>query len=102
MYDSSTAGERCFRGDESAQPATANSCTGFSRAVGPNGAGESIITFPFQVNDRFVVVTPRWAGLSAVTATYEFPGSNQIQVRTWRCNADGCALVDSAFSLIVF
>jgi hypothetical protein len=102
MYDSSNAGERCFRGDEAAQPTTANSCTGFSRVVGPNGAGESIITFPFQVNDRFVVVTPRWGGLSAVTATYEFPGSNQIQVRTWRCNADGCALVDSAFSLVVF
>ena len=105
MFRYTAAGNSCFRGDEGSPGQTANSCYGFARAVGSLGPGESIITFPFPVSDRFVVVTPQWGANFGVTVTIEFPAPNQVQVRTWTVASGtigGWRLVDSAFTLVVF
>jgi hypothetical protein len=100
------SGNVCFRGDDGATGANANACTGFSRAVTPGSvAGDWTITFPFTVNDRFVVVTPQWGGSSAVTTAIEFPAANQVRVRTWAfggATISGFVLTDMAFTLVVF
>jgi len=95
--------DRCFRGDEAASGATANSCVGFTRVTPQNG--EVIITFPFTVSDRFIVVTPQSSGSVGVTASYDFPQPNQVRVRTWTfggATVGGSALTNSSFTLAVF
>jgi hypothetical protein len=104
MFRYTGAGNSCFRGDSAAAGSAANTCDNFVRTVGPGGAGESIITFPFNVSDRFVLVTPQWGGSFGVTVTIEFPAPNQVQVRTWSfgsATVSGWFLVDSAFTLVV-
>ncbi len=108
MFRYTAAGNSCFRGDEGSPGQTANTCAGFLRSVGQMGPGESIITFPIPVSDRFVVVTPQWGGNFGVAVTIEFPAPNQVQVRTWTfapavpTTASVSRLVDSAFTLVVF
>lgn len=99
-------GNVCFRGDDGASGASANTCAGFSRVVTPGSAqGDWTITFPFTVNDRFIVVTPQWGGSSAVTTAIEFPAANQVRVRTWAfggATVSGFVITDMAFTLVVF
>ncbi len=105
MFRYEASGPSCFQATEFTFAAAVNTCNGFTRAVGPGGPGESIITFPFPVNDRFVVVTPQSSGNFGISATIEFLAPNQIKVRTWSIGATpsaGWALVDSAFTLVVF
>jgi hypothetical protein len=64
MFRYTGGSNTCVRGDDGASGASANSCSGFLRAMTPGSvAGDWTITFPFTVNDRFVVVTPQWDGL---------------------------------------
>jgi hypothetical protein len=64
--------------------------------------GQTTVTFPFRVDDRFVVVTPEYAAGAPVMATYDFPAANQVRVRTWTCGGGSCGLFASAYSLAVF
>src|SRR5581483_3437109 len=83
MVRYNNSGTACFRGDENASGSGANSCNDFT-IVG-KGTGEVTITFPFTVNDRFIVVSTQYGGISdTATAAYEFAASNQIVVRTFR------------------
>jgi hypothetical protein len=73
----------CFRGDEVAGAAAANTCNDF-HFLFSDLEGVSNIAFPFKVNDRFIVVTPEWADEnSTATATVSFIGANGISVKTW-------------------
>jgi hypothetical protein len=106
MFRYAGGSNTCFRGDDGASGASANSCSGFSHAITPGSvAGDWTITFPFTVNDRFIVVTPQWGGSSAVTTAIEFPAANQVRVRTWAfggATVSGFVLTDMAFTLVVF
>jgi len=48
-------------------------------------AGEYVITFPFNVRGRFIVITPGWenGSTSVAIANYSFLTANQVHVRTW-------------------
>jgi hypothetical protein len=95
---------RCFRGDETTTPSNVDSCAGW--AISGTG-GETTITFPFNAGDRYVSVTPEFAGAGTpVFVSYDFPAVNQVRVRTWTC-ATGvtytpCVHVDSAYSIVVY
>ena len=94
---------RCFRGDSGASPAQANTCAGFSIS---GSGGDHTLTIPFAVNSRFILVTPEFAGDTAIMATYAFTANaSQVRVRTWR-PASGTpgsfTLIESAFTLVVF
>ncbi|MGH9848873.1 MAG: hypothetical protein ACREBD_03370 [Blastocatellia bacterium] len=106
IFRYTAAGNTCFRGDDGASGTAANTCAGFARVVTPGSvSGDWTITFPFTVNDRFVVVTPQWGGPSPATAAIEFPAANQVRVRTWSIGGATVTfwqLVDSAFTLVVF
>jgi hypothetical protein len=92
---------RCYRGDLDASSANVDSCAA-PWALSGSG-GETIVTFPFRVDDRFVVVTPEFAGSGVpAMASYDFPASNQIRVRTYTCGVGGCGLLASAYSVAVF
>jgi hypothetical protein len=94
---------RCFRGDQVLARVDANTCSGFS--VSGSG-GANTVTFPFQVNDRYVVVTPEHDASVPVFSTYSFTGPNQVLVRTWGCTAvvgsTPCALYGSAFTIAIY
>jgi hypothetical protein len=86
---------RCYN---SQSPSNPTNCNLFTIA---GGAGNYTITFPFQVNNRYVVVTAESVADSprCCMIQYDFPASNQVRVRTWDHN--GIA-IDRAFSLVVF
>lgn len=89
---------RCFN-TLAASAAGAESCTGFVLA---GSAGSYTVTFPFQVDDRFVSVTAESVIVGpprCCMIQYNFPASNQVRVRTW--DESGNA-VDRGFSLVVF
>jgi len=94
---------RCFRGDEEITNEDASSCTGFS--VSGSG-GANTVTFPFQVNDRYVVITPEHDVSVPVFSTYSFTAANQVLVRTWTCPTGGaytpCGLYGSAFTIAIY
>jgi hypothetical protein len=82
-----------------ASAAGAQSCTGFVLA---GSAGSDTVTFPFQVDDRFVSVTAESVIVGpprCCMIQYNFPAANQVRVRTW--DESGNA-VDRGFSLVVF
>jgi hypothetical protein len=91
--------QRCYRGDVDATSANRDSC-GSPWAVTGSG-GDTTITFPFDVNDGFVSITAEYTGAQPVFATYDFPASNQIRVRTFNCSST-CAQLSANYSLAVF
>jgi hypothetical protein len=99
---SGNALSRCFDGYANDFPA-AETCASFAIS-GSNGV--TTVTFPFQVDDRFVVVTPEYAASSPVMASYDFTASNQVRVRTWTCSTAvsyaPCAAVASAYTIAVY
>ncbi len=102
LFRYTAAGNSCFRGDVAVNAQLANTCNGFSLVVTPGSvAGDWTITFPFTVNDRFVVVTPQWGGPSPATAAIEFPSASQVRVRTWSLGSSS-GLADMAFTVVVF
>jgi len=95
---------KCFRGEEGATGQNVASCDSPWAITGSGGT--NTVTFPFTVNDRFVLVTPQFAAGKPVMVTYDFPASNQVRVRTWTCSTGStyspCAPIGSAFTLAVF
>jgi hypothetical protein len=84
---------RCFRGFDSVEGGTAASTPpcGFS-STGSNGT--YTVGFGFQVNDRFISITPEWGSDGVPSAVVDsFPTSNQVKVRL---------SADSAFFIIVY
>jgi len=89
--------QRCFQGEAATNPSSANTCLGFAIS---GTAGNHVVTFPFRVNDRFIVVTPEFAAGTAVTVTYSFTTNpNEVRVRTWQASGNA---IESAFTLMVF
>jgi hypothetical protein len=89
---------RCYNSQAlSGGDASAN-CNGFSIS---GDDGNYIITFPFQVNDRYVVVTSESVAdiPRCCMVQYDFPASNQVRVRTWDQNG---LPISRAFSLVIF
>jgi len=88
---------RCYN-SQAANGTAAETCNGFSIA---GGAGNYTVTLPFQVNDRFVMVTPESVANSprCCMVQYDFPAPNQVRVRTWDHNGTA---IDRAFSLAIF
>jgi hypothetical protein len=74
------------------------SCGSFSIS---GSAGNYTITFPFQVNDRFVSVTAESVATSprCCLVQYDFPATNQVRVRTWDENGSA---IDRAFNIVIF
>jgi hypothetical protein len=93
---------RCFRGDIDSNGDT-TSCAPPWAITGSGGT--TTVTFPFQVDQRYVVVTPEYAAATPITASYDFPAPNQVRVRTWTCGTGGvympCTPIPSAYSLAV-
>lgn len=84
---------RCYNG---VTGATANNC-GF--AMSRSGLGNYVVSFPFQVSDRFYYVT---AASPARTAIANPAGSNGVHVDTRTIIVDPGGHADSSFYLIVF
>jgi hypothetical protein len=93
------APNRCYN-SQGSNRAQVESCTGFSIT---GSAGSYIVTFPFRVDDRYVVVTAESTDTGpprCCMVQYNFTGTNtQVQVRTW--DETGAA-IDRAFTLAVF
>jgi hypothetical protein len=88
---------RCFNSQTESR-AAADSCNGFSIA---GGGGNYTITFPFEINNRYLAITAESVADSprCCMIQYDFPANNQVRVRTWDHNG---AAIDRAFSLVVF
>jgi hypothetical protein len=88
---------RCYN-SQTSTPSTAATCNSFSIT---GASGNYTITFPFQVNDRYLVVTAESVADTprCCIIQYDFPANNQVRVRTWDHNG---AAIDRAFSLVVF
>jgi hypothetical protein len=70
--------------------------------LGPSSlpTGAYVVTFPFDVDDLAVLVTPEFAANTAVTATYDFTTNpKQIRIRTWDRLGN---LIPAAFTVVVF
>ena len=93
------AANRCYN-SQGSNLAAIESCTGFSVS---GSAGNYVVTFPFRVDDRYVVVTAESSDSGpprCCMVQYNFTGTNtQVQVRTW--DETGAA-IDRAFTLAVF
>lgn len=91
----------CFN-SQAADANGANSCNGFN--IVQNRPGDYTVTFPFSVNDRYVVVTPESESEGPATPTIFFPAPNQVRVRTWSgvSTTAGPLLVDRAFHIVIF
>lgn len=85
---------RCYNSQES-KP---NSTAPCDFTLGGSG-GDYTINFGFQVNDRFVSVTPYWAGGSAVIPVVTFPSANVVEIQTY---SSGTTKVDSAFFVTIY
>jgi hypothetical protein len=80
------------------QGASPDSCDGFS--ISHSVTGIWLITFPFDVDDRFVSVTAESGdGTTCCMTSFSFGSSNQIYVRTWTTNG---STIDRAFTIVVF
>jgi hypothetical protein len=80
------------------QGANPDTCDGFSVASGTTGIW--VITFPFEVDDRFVSVSVESAdGTACCMTSFNFVTSKQIAVRTWTTNGTP---IDPAFTVFVF
>lgn len=77
------------------QGTSPDSCAGLS--ITSWGTGAQVITFPFDVDDRFVTVTAESADFTA--CAFNFVSSNSILVHTFTTNGDP---IDRAFTLMVF
>lgn len=86
---------RCYTG-QSQLPNRTAPC-GFT--LTKNAAGDYSIDFKFQVNNRFVSVTPEWASNSAVIPVVSFPSLDVVRVQTY---SSGTTPVDSAFFVMIY
>lgn len=67
--------------------------------VTTNTTGDYTIDFGFQVNDRFIFVTPHYDFAGAVIPTIAFQGSNKVRVRTYKGDD---SLVFSYFYIAIY
>jgi hypothetical protein len=90
---------RCYNG------VTVSSAADCGITVIPPGSGfpgKYRIDFPFQVNDRFVAVTPGTASVNIV-ASFAFEAANRVTVYTNITDVDhGVSWTDDDFMLIVY
>jgi hypothetical protein len=88
---SGTTITRCYNSQVS-DPSTATTVPcGFSSS---GSSGTYTVDFGFQVNDRFVTITPEWGGSGIAAAVVDsFPTANQVKVRL---------SADSAFYIIIY
>jgi len=89
---------RCFNSQATTRTG-AESCTGFSIT---GAAGNYLLTFPFNVDDRYVQATAESSiagSPGCCMVQYFFPAANQVRIITW--DGNGFPL-DRGFSVIVF
>jgi hypothetical protein len=90
-YVAGTTISRCYNSQAGSASAASTPPCGFTSS----GAGNLwTVTFGFQVNDRFISVTPHWAGSTPPSVSVDsFPTANSVTVRM---------SANSAFFIIVY